>query len=316
MKIAMLFPGYGSQFVGMGKELYDESRIMQEYFEEASVCLPINFVKLCFASSDAELGKSVHASPALFLICISVYEILKKEGIKPDIVSGYLGGEYMALYAAGCISFPDGLYLLHKYATLYQELLGTGDFMALRVSGIVAKKLQALCKEVHDDALQADIALYEGSQDFVVTGHAQALEQIRYKAREIGASIKNVSVEIGLHSSLMQPVAAGLKMYLEKVDFKDAHTPFISCLDGKVVQKAKKVRDFIIANVIESVRWDKVLKELSDYDVILEIGPASSITTQIAALYPDKKIMTIIKPADIKMLKQLLASPVQEVQAE
>src|SRR5262245_26836049 len=121
MKIALLFPGYGSQFVGMGKELYDEYRIVQEYFEEASNCLNVNFVKLCFASSDVELGKMVNAYTSLFLIGASVYAVLKESGIEVDIVAGYNNGENAALFAAHCFSLPDGLYLLNKFCSFYQE---------------------------------------------------------------------------------------------------------------------------------------------------------------------------------------------------
>src|SRR5438477_11718929 len=109
MKTALLFPGYGSQFVGMGKELYDEYRIVQEYFEEASNCSNVNFVKLCFASSDVELGKLAHAYMSLFLIGSCVSAVLKEQGIIPDVVAGYNNGEITSLFAGGCFSLPDGL---------------------------------------------------------------------------------------------------------------------------------------------------------------------------------------------------------------
>src|SRR5206468_1601039 len=108
---------YGSQFVGMGKDLYDQSRIMQEYFEEASNCLNINFVKLCFASSDAELARAEHAYPALFLVSCALHALIKEQGVQANIVAGYNQGEFSAVYAAGGINFPDGLYLLSKYAS-------------------------------------------------------------------------------------------------------------------------------------------------------------------------------------------------------
>src|SRR5690606_20836996 len=123
MKIGMVFPAQGSQFVGMGKELYDDSRIMQEYFEQASNCLDINFVKLCFASSDAELSILNHTYTSLFLVSSSLYALLKDAGIEPSIVAGYNIGEYAAMHAASSLSLPDGLYLLNKYANFYQDLL-------------------------------------------------------------------------------------------------------------------------------------------------------------------------------------------------
>src|SRR3990167_1799204 len=127
MKIALVFPGYASQYVGMGKELYDEYRIVQEYFEEASNCANVNFVKLCFASSDAELGKLANAYMSLFLVGGSVFALLKEYDIIPDIVAGYNNGEVTALFTCGCFSFPDGLYLLNKFSSFYQEALEAID---------------------------------------------------------------------------------------------------------------------------------------------------------------------------------------------
>src|SRR5438045_2310441 len=165
MKIGILFPGYGSQFVGMGKELYDESRIMQEYFEEAANCLNVNFVKLCFASSDAELAKMENAYPATFLVSCAIYALLKEEGIllhhggvnpellrregqvTADIVAGYNLGEYAALHAAGGISFPDGLYLLNKYAHFYEQALPALDVGILQITGISTRTLEKACAE-------------------------------------------------------------------------------------------------------------------------------------------------------------------------
>src|SRR3984957_20471227 len=110
MKIAFLFPGYGSQFVGMGKELYDESRIIQEYFEEASNCLNINFVKLCFASSDAELGKVTNAYGSLFLTRSAIAALLNEQRTVPDVVAWHALGELSAICSMHGISLPDGLY--------------------------------------------------------------------------------------------------------------------------------------------------------------------------------------------------------------
>ena len=150
MKIALLFPGYGSQYVGMGKDLYDEYRIVQEYFEEASHCLNSNFVKLCFASSDAELGKMVNAYTALFLMGSATYAVLKENGIEPDVVTGYNNGESAALFAAGCFSFPDGLYLLNKYCSFYQEIVDGMDVDLIHVTNVSTKQIEDACERVSD----------------------------------------------------------------------------------------------------------------------------------------------------------------------
>ena len=155
MKIGMIFPGYGSQFVGMCKELYDSSRLVQEYFEEAANCLNSNVVKLCFASSDAELSKMQNAYPAMFLVSSAIAALLRQEGIEPHIVAGYNTGEYAALFAAKAMTFPDGLYLLSKYAQSYQELLDElKEVDLVRVTGITADELEVSVKRCAIQALQ------------------------------------------------------------------------------------------------------------------------------------------------------------------
>jgi len=225
MKTIILFPGYGSQFVGMGKELYDESRIMQEYFEEAANCLDVNFVKLCFASSDIELGKMSNAYPALFLIGSSISTMIKEVGITPDAVAGYNSGEYAAVYAAGCFSFPDGLYLLNKFATFYEQALVDMDVELMRVTGLPTAKLQDVC--MHSSNGDVYIAVYETADEHIISGNTAAVERVRSAlAEHEGVAIGDVGVEVGLHSPLMEPVVVQFKDYLEKVDFKNLAYPF------------------------------------------------------------------------------------------
>ncbi|MCL4361006.1 acyltransferase domain-containing protein [Candidatus Dependentiae bacterium] len=121
MKIGIFFPDYGSQFVGMAKDLYDDSRLIQEYFEEASNCVNINFVKLCFASSESELSKLQNAFLSLFLVSVATAALIKETGIKIDKVAGMGIGEFSAITTAKGLSFPDGLYILSKLTEFLQN---------------------------------------------------------------------------------------------------------------------------------------------------------------------------------------------------
>src|SRR5438477_2021990 len=261
MKTALLFPGYGSQFVGMGKELYDEYRVIQEYFEEASNCLDINFVKLCFASSDVELAKMVNAYTSLFLIGCSIYAVLKEHEIVPDIVAGYNNGETTALFAAGCFSLPDGLYLLNKFCSFYQECIDRNDFDALHISGIATQQLEDMCKKVSNDEHKVFIAIYNSPVDHIVTGNRQGLSQLQDMMSD-AQEADYLSAEMGLHSSLMNEVVNLFKDYLEKVDFKDLKIPMISCIDGEIITLGTDVKARYIRHIDFPLDFVRAIKRL------------------------------------------------------
>ena len=307
MKIGMIFPGYGSHFVGMCKELYDSSRLVQEYFEEAANCLDSNVVKLCFASSDAELSKLQNAYPAIFLVGSSIAALLKEEGIEPHIVAGYNTGEYAALFAARAMSFPDGLYVLNKYAQSYQELLDESkEIDVVSVTGITAEALEVICKEVRDTGAAVHSALQVSQDEHVISGFGSAIEQVRNTLGALhGVKIKSACPELGLHSPLMDPVVGRLSMYLEKVDFHDLVVPAVSGTNGEIFTSKDTVRNNIVAHINNTIRWPQVIAQLESCDCIIEIGPGNSLRAMVQTCYPDKQILTVNKPEDIEIVKSV-----------
>lgn len=305
MKIALLFPGYGSQFVGMGKELYDEYRIVQEYFEEASHVLNNNFVKLCFASSDAELSRMINAYTSLFLVGAATYAVLKEHGIEPDVVAGYNNGETTALFAAGCFSLPDGLYLLNKFCSFYQEAVEGMDVDSLAVTGVPTVQLEKVCKQVSNEQGEAFIVLYNSPTEHIVVGHRDQLAQVQEIVDGLG-STEYVGVEIGLHSSLMNGVVDLFKSYLEKVDFKDLKIPLISCIDGNIITMGSDVKERFIRHINSSLEWLRVMRMLADYDCILVAAPGDDLCEMVQKQYPEKVVMSIAKKADIDTLKEMI----------
>lgn len=309
MKIGMIFPGYGSQFVGMAKELYDESRLMQEYFEEASNCLNSNFVKLCFASSDAELARMENAYPALFLVSTSLAALLKQEGIEPNIVAGYTAGEFSAMHHAGGLSFPDGLYILAKYASLYQDLLNTVETAGLQITGLDAVTLNQFCKQVSTAEQMVYVAVSLSPECHCVMGQFVAVQALRETLfMQHGVTIADAPLELGLHSTLMDPVVANFKLYLEKVDFKTLVPALISSTDARIITHGDEAQSAIIKHLHAPILWYDTLARLGDCDLIIEVGPGSAARKTIERLFPDKMYRAIHKRSDIEELKLLLAS--------
>jgi [acyl-carrier-protein] S-malonyltransferase len=306
MKIGMLFPDYGSQFVGMGKELYDNSRLVQEYFEEAFNCLNINFVKLCFASSDAELAKIENGYVSIFLISVAIAALLKQEKIEPAIVGGYGIGEISATCIAGGLSLPDGLYFLNKYAQFYLELLNSLQAGVIRVEGAQTLALIKLCKELSNAHNQIVIAAYETDTQHVVSGDSVLIGRAKEMLSSTN-SIQDLPREQGLHSSLMNPVVNQLVKYLEKIDFKNLTVPLIASVDGSLVMKKELVKRRIIKQLHAPIFWNKVLQNCVDWDIIIEVGPGTTLSKNIQKMYSEKHFFSVNKFSDIEALQKAIS---------
>ncbi len=305
MKIGMIFPGYTSQFVGMGKELYDESRVMQEYFEEASHCSDINFIKLCFASSDIELAKMQHAYASLFLVSCGIYAHLAQLGIQPSVVAGYNIGQLAAFHAAKGITFPDGLYVLTKLTQFIQELEHFEHYALARVKGYDYTELKTLLPTIADQAL---IISYEADDQCVVSAPQKVMDALAERLNALPkVKVKPVPTAFGLHSPIVATAIEQFTPYLQKVDFKDPIIPVIANSSAQLLTQGVQLRQEVLAEPQHPILWHQSMQQLRDCDVICTIGAAKDITQKLTEMYPDKQVFNILKPADVEQLQVMLA---------
>lgn len=310
MKIGIIFPGYGQQYITMGKDLYDTDRLMQELFEQAAVVSNLNYVKLMFADSDAELAKIENAYGAIYLLECSLIAMLKEKGLCAEFVAGYGIGEYAAMYASGALSFEDGLYLLQKYASLMQQFSEQfQNYSVLHIpKGLSTQELQKLIDEDIAQGQRLYISAFNTDQDHFVVGTNAAIDYMMQVCEKMEIKkIKRYSYEAEFHSDIIAPVFDQLKMYFHKVVFKDLQTPLITNVDGAYITTGASAEAASLRRIVEPVLWNEVMEGFAGCDIILSVGPGDQLIKWAEKMYPDKKIMQVLKIEDIQAVAEIIA---------
>ncbi len=304
IKIGMIFPGQGAQYVGMGKGLYDKERLVQDCFEEASNCLDQNFIRLCFASSERELMETVNAQTAIFLVSTSIYRLLhEKFGIIPDVVAGHSLGEYSAVYAAKGINFPDALYLLKKRALFMEEVTLDQKAAMYAILNLSESKLKEIVSSYDNgDDKVVEIVNYNSPDQFVISGTLEELENVKEDVKANGGRAIRLKVSGAFHSRLMKQAQEKFATHLEKVDFHDLAVPLINNVEAKVIKTAEELRSSLVKQISAPVLWWQSMQSLKDCDIIIEVGPGLKFSTILEREYPDKNIISINEQKDIDKL--------------
>ena len=320
MKIGMIFPGQGSQVLGMCKELYDRERLVQELFEQASSCLEQNFVRLCFASSDKELKETVNAQTSIFLVSASIYKILnEKYGIIPDIVAGHSSGEYSAIFAAGGMTFPDALYLLKKRALFLEEATKKYEGGMLASLGLPLKTVQKICKKYDDPSdlkFVAEIVNYNSPTQFVISGTNNELAAIASDIKQAKGKAIMLNVSGAFHSRMMKEAEDNFAAYLVKVDFKDLTVPLVNNVAAKVVKSNEEIKESLVSQMSSNVLWWPAMKRFKKCDLIIEVGPGIKYAKMIKREWPDANVVSINTQADIEQLVISLGKEIQKTEMD
>ncbi len=312
--VGLIFSGYGGQFITMGKDIYNESRQVQDFFEQASMCLDMNFVQLSFASSATEIAAIDKGYLAILLMQISIYHDLSQAGLRPDFIAGFGVGEYAAAVASGSLSFSDGLYLLSKYAKLYKAFVEQHpQYTVLQLTkGFELQDLQLLCQEWSDDEKKIMISAHVSQEGFLVAGHVDLIEKLKkYCVEHEIRKVKQLSAAYGLHGALLDDVVAQLAPYLFKVDFKPLKFPVIINADGVYVTSPDSLESALLRQINSPLLWHEVMQGFVGCQVLIYVGPGKQLVELAQAQYPDKEIYFIEKLDELKQVTAMLQEPEQ-----
>jgi [acyl-carrier-protein] S-malonyltransferase len=273
--IAFLFPGQGSQAVGMGKELAEKYPAARQTFEEADAALGYKLSQLCFEGPEDQLRLTEITQPAILTASIAAYRVLSEKGLKPDFVAGHSLGEYSAHVAAGTFSFADAVRTVRNRGKYMQEAVPVGVGAMAAILGMELDKLTALC----NDAAQGEVcepANINSPGQIVISGQATAIERAIKLAPERGAK-KAVLLPVSapFHCSLMKPAQERLAIDLQALQFQNPSIPVVCNVDAISLENAERSRDALIRQVTGSVKWEQSIRVLIEQGVqtFVEVGP-------------------------------------------
>ena len=274
MKIGFLFPGQGSQGVGMGKDIYDEYEIARKVYNDAQKITGIDIAKLSFEGSEETLNETKNTQLAILTMSLAILEILKKENIVCEISAGLSLGEYTALINSNVLSFEEGMKLVKKRGEYMQNLLPQGDWQMAAIMGMSEEQVAEVCNKVKSGFVVP--ANYNCVGQIVVSGEKKAVLEAEEIAKEMGAKKVRVLKTAGpFHTEKLIESSNALRKELEKVTINNSDIKVIKNIDGEVYKNTDNVRDILAKHIISPVRFTKTLENMlkEGVDTFIEIGP-------------------------------------------
>ncbi|MGL4254430.1 MAG: ACP S-malonyltransferase [Fusobacteriaceae bacterium] len=299
-KIAFVFPGQGSQYVGMGKELYENNETAKKYFDEIFDKLDFDLKKVMFEGPEEELKQTKNTQPAIVAMSLVLEKLLRDKGIKPDFVAGHSVGEYAAIGSAGFLSLEDTIKLTVARGKAMNEVAQEVDGTMAAVLGMTADRIREIISSV--EGIVEAVNFNEPNQT-VIAGEKSAVEAACAALKEAGAKRALLLPVSGpFHSSLMKPAGEKLKTEAEKFQFKNAEIPLIANTTGKSITTGTEIVEEIYVQSFGPVKWVDTVKELKSQGVteIYEIGAGKVVAGLIKKIDKEIAVKNIEKLEDLE----------------
>ncbi len=308
-KIGIVFPGQGSQYVGMGRKLYETYDFVKEYFDRADKVLGYSITDLCFNGPEDTLRQTFNTQPALVLIGYSVWQTLRKNmSISPFCMAGHSLGEYTALLASGFFSFEDAVSITHKRGLYMEEACPKGKGGMVALIGADMSVIGPLLEQISHDDYVAVPANLNSAEQVVLSGDIEALKEAVEKTKGSYKKAVFLNVSGPFHSPLMKQAAEKLKGELSALTVNGIEAPVVSNVDATPSQDSTTAADRLYRQMFSPVLWEKSVKRMAEdgVELFLEVGPQKVLTNLIKRIVPGIPCCNVESVEEIEAVKGLI----------